>query len=120
MANKQTDAVSIELHPQAKNLARRYITDFATTLILQAKILAFRRGAELVLSNDVEEALDTITKERTQTWARQLVIVLGGAFFGAFVQGFVTELSTGNALLIAVYTILGFIGMLLVFWGLRR
>lgn len=120
MANKQTDAISKELHPQAKELTRQYINDFATSLVLQAKVLAFRRSAEVVLSNDVQEALDTITKERTQTWTRELVIVLGGAFFGAFVQGFITELSRGNALLIAVYTVLGFVGMLLVFVGLRR
>jgi hypothetical protein len=34
----------------------------------------FRRGAELVLGNDVDEELDTITKEKTQTWGKQLAI----------------------------------------------
>jgi hypothetical protein len=120
MRNVQSEIIYKPLHPQAAALARKLINDQAASLILQAKILAFQRDAELVLSSDVQEAMDAITKERTQTWKRQLIIVLGGAFFGAFVQGFLTALSTGNASMIAVYTVLGFFGMILVFWGLRR
>ena len=85
--------------------------------MLQAKTLAYEEQDDVVLSNHIEEALDIIKREQKQKWVKELVSVLGGALFGAFVQGFITELSTGNTLLIVIYTILGFIGMLLVFFG---
>ena len=110
----------IPLHPQAQEFARELINDFAGSLILQAKLIAFRGRAEVVLRNDVQEALNAMTQERPQTWGRQLLMVLGGALVGAFIQGFVTALNQANTALIAVFTALGFVGMLLVFWGLRR
>jgi hypothetical protein len=40
--------------------------------------------------------------------------------FGAFVSGFTTELSKGNSkLLLAVYVVLGVLGMILIFAGLQ-
>lgn len=120
MANNQIDAINKELHPQAENLARQYIDDFASSLILQAKILAYRRKDDIVLSTHIEEALDAITKERKQNWTKELSIFVGAAFFGAFIQGFVTELNAGRTGLVAIYTIMGFVGMLLAFWGIRR
>ena len=118
--DKSDDIIGKELHSQAKKLVKQYINSFSESLILQAKVLAFRRGAELVLSNDVQDALEILSKERSKKWIKQLLIILGSAFFGAFLQGFITELSRGNIFLIAVYTFLGFMGMLLVFWGLRQ
>lgn len=120
MTDKQTDPMKKDLHPEAKKLARQHINHFAASLVLQAKLLAFRRSAEVVLTTDVEEALDTITTDRKQTWERQFAMALGSAFFGAFVPGFLAGLSGGNALLTGAYSILGFVGLLLVFWGLRR
>jgi hypothetical protein len=120
MPNQQLEAISKELHPQAKELAREYVNDFATALLLQAKVLAYQRRADVVLSSHVEEAQDVIGRKKKETWSKELVIVVGGALLGAFIQGFITELSTGRTVLIVVYTVLGFIGMLLVFWGLRR
>jgi len=120
MSNNQTEAINKELHPQAGSSIKRYTQDFATSLMLQAKIIAYRSKADVVLSSHVDEALDKIYKERKQSSARELLIVLGGAFFGAFIQGFISELSSGNTILIAVYVILGFIGMFMVFLGLRK
>jgi hypothetical protein len=45
---------------------------------------------------------------------------MGSALVGAFIQGFITELSAGRKLTTAIYTVMGFIGMLMVFWALRR
>lgn len=120
MANQQIEAVNIELHPQAETLAQAHIRDFATSLLLQAKILAFRRKADIVLSTHIEEAKVIIESEKRQSWTRELIIILGGAFFGAFLQGFITELSSGRMGLVAIYTAIGFIGILMVFWSLRR
>lgn len=118
MANEQIDALSKKLHPQAAKLVEEHTINFAISLLLQAKVLAYRRKDEIVLSNHIEEAITIITKGRKKARLREFVIVVGGALFGAFIQGFVAELSRGNTLLIAIYTSLGFIGIVLVFWGL--
>jgi hypothetical protein len=119
MADNQLQAIDIELHPQAEKQARQHVNNFATSLLLQAKIIAYRTKADAVLTNHIDEALDVITREKKQTWSRELLIILGSAFVGAFIQGFISELSSGNTLLITTYTVLGFIGMFMVFWGLR-
>ena len=120
MANSQMEAVEKDLHPEAEKRAKQYVNDFATSLLLQAKIIAFRTKADVVLSNHVDEALDSINRDKKQTWSRELLIILGSAFVGAFIQGFISELSSGNSLLIATYTVLGFVGMFMVFLGLRK
>ena len=120
MSNNQSEAINKELHPQAVFSIKKYTRDFATSLLLQAKVIAYRSKADVVLTTHVDEALDKIYKERRQSWGKELLIVLGGAFFGAFIQGFISELSSGNAILIATYVILGFIGMFMVFLGLRK
>jgi len=118
--NTQLEAIEIDLHPEAEKRAKQYVMDFATSLLLQAKLIAFRTKADMVLSNYIDEALDSINRDKNRTWSRELLIILGSAFVGAFIQGFVSELATGNALLIATYTVLGFVGMFMVFLGLRR
>lgn len=120
MPNNQIPAVNTPMIKQAEEQARKYIENFATSLILQAKIIAYHGANEMVLTNHIDEALEAISKEKKQSWSHEMFITLGGAFIGAFIQGFISELSNGNRLLIAIYTILGFIGMLMVFWGLHR
>ena len=51
---------------------------------------------------------------------KSFMLAVGGALFGAFVSGFVTELSTGHSkLLLAVYVMMGVFGMILIFAGLQ-
>jgi hypothetical protein len=114
------EALNKELHPHAEEVARKYVDEFAASLLLQAKMLAFQEKADLVLSNHIDEAREVISRERKKRWSKDLLIVVGSALFGAFIPGFITELSAGHQLLIVVYTIMGFLGMLLVFLGLRR
>jgi hypothetical protein len=120
MKQSSLEVLNKELHPHAERVAREYVDEFAASLLLQAKMLAYHERADLVLTNHVEEALDAINRQRKKRWTRELMIVIGGALFGAFIPGFLTELSSGHQLLLAVYTTLGFLGMLLVFIGLRR
>jgi hypothetical protein len=117
---KQIDAINIEVHSEATELARNYIIDFATALLLEAKNIAFNKRASIVLDIDVEEALSRVTKKRKDSWAQETGLIIGSSLFGAFVQGFVSEVSAGNTLLIVTYTLMGFIGLGIVFWSLRR
>jgi hypothetical protein len=118
--DEQRRIVRAPLHPQAEEFATRQALDFANALILQAKLFAFRRGDDIVLTSHMREALDALDSERKRSRARELALIIGAAFFGAAVQGFITELAAGRTVLVAIYAILGFVGMLLVFGGLSR
>ena len=120
MKNSSHDALNKEFHARAEQLAKEYVDEFAASLLLQATMLASQERAEVVLSNHVDEAREILIKERKTRWYRELLIVLGSALFGAFIPGFITELSIGHQLLTVVYTAMGFFGMLLLFLGLRR
>jgi hypothetical protein len=114
------EGLNKDLHPHAEQLAKEYVDEFAASLLLQGKILAFQEHADLVLSIHIEEALQVMHRERKKRWTRELLIVVGSALFGAFIPGFMTELSAGHKPLIVIYTSMGFLGIMLVFIGLRR
>ncbi len=56
MKDSALGALNKELHPHAEQLAKEYVDEFAASLLLQAKMLAFQEHADLVLSNHIEEA----------------------------------------------------------------
>jgi hypothetical protein len=120
MKDSSIETLNKEFHPHAEEVAQEYIDEFTASLLRQARLLAFQENADLVLSSHVADARHIITRERQKRWTRELLIVLGSTLFGAFISGFITELSAGHRLLIAVYTLMGLIGMALVFGGLRR
>ncbi len=51
MKDASLEALSKELHPHAEQLAKEYVDEFAASLLLQGKILAYHERADLVLSN---------------------------------------------------------------------
>jgi hypothetical protein len=114
----QDEVTGKEFHPRAAKLVNECSQNYLTSLKLQSQIIAHKNKAEIVLSKHVEEAFKKLNLRNT-VWFRELTIIIGSALFGAFVQGFVSELSSGNTFLIAVYTILGFSGMFLVVWAIR-
>jgi hypothetical protein len=118
--NNSMADIDVDLDPQAVQRARIFINEFAVALIMQAKTLAFSRRTDLVLTKHIDEALELLNKKGQQSWTRDFAIIIGSAFSGAFLQGFVSALSSGNAFLMASYTFMGFVGLFIVFWGLRR
>jgi hypothetical protein len=122
MPDPQLEAISKDLHPQAGALVRAHVNEFATSLLLQAKMIAYQRRADVVLTTHVDEARNVILSEHTRSRSRELKIAVGGALFGAFIQGFINELSLPSLrpLWIAIYTLAGFVGIFLIFWGLGR
>ena len=114
------EAISLELHPHAEELASKYVNEFSVSLLLQAKLLAWNRNDDIVLSNHVEAALNFIRKSEEKKRVRELAMLFGSAFIGAFLQGALTELSNNRAVWVFVYAILGMIGAFLVFWGFRK
>ncbi len=118
--SKQDEIIALPLYADAEKLLKEEADNYEASLLLQSKLIAFQRKDDLVLSNHVKEAKDVIRAEWKQKWTRELMLVVGGALLGAFVQGFITELSNGNSALVVIYVLLGFIGMFLVFWSLRQ
>lgn len=118
--DKQLEAVNLKLHPPAEELANKYINEFAASLILQAKLLAWNRNDDIVLSNHVEAALSYIRKSEEKKRAREIAIIFGSVLIGAFIQGALTELANNRAVWVFVYAVLGMVGAFLVFWGFRK
>ena len=112
--------VDVELHPKAAQSARQYINEFAITLIMQAKTLAFSRRASVVTPAHVDEAVKVLNLKQQRSWLKDVAVMIGSALFGAFVQGFISEVAAGQAYLMAAYAGLGFVGMIVALWGLRR
>ena len=70
--------------------------------------------------NHVEAAIKVLGLQRRRSWPKDIAVLLGSALFGAFVQGFITELAANQAYLMAAYAGLGLVGLLVALWGLRR
>ena len=121
MPNNDTlTTVDVDLQPQAMQAARRTVNEFAVTLIMQAKTIAIARRADRVLPAHIDAALAVLNKLARRSWLDEFAVIIGSLFFGVFLQGFVSNLQAGNTLLIASYTVIGFVGLFMAFWGLRR
>lgn len=121
MALKQIGSVEKYLHPNAARLAREQVNEFAFALLLLAKSFAHRRGDDEVMSTHVQEAVKSLRSHRQHRLRKDFLIALGGALFGAFITGFISELSAGqNRLVIAGYVALGIIGLPLIFINLQE
>jgi hypothetical protein len=120
MSNKLSNALDTDIYPDAEQTTLRIVDDFATALVLEAKRLAYQGKADVVLSSHIEEAYNVITSKRRENLLKQICQIIGGAFFGAFIQGFISELPKGNIIQISIYVILGFLGVGLFTWGLWK
>jgi len=121
MVNKLIEPLSKELHSEAKEQIKNYMHNFAISWIIQSKILAFRKNHEIILKNDVQDALNII-KKKSRDKNKQYYLVFGSAFIGAFLPGISTELSRENLdrYMILFYIFLGFLGLLLMDKGLKE
>jgi len=120
MADKQNEIINQALHPNAENLAKKEINDFAVNLLLRSKIIAHQQKGDLVMTNHVKEALEEIRKSPNRSRLKEIIVLVGGSLFGAFIQGFITELSNGNTVLVIVYVLMGFIGIVAALMAILR
>lgn len=118
---QQTDEggiTRVPLHPAADDLIRWRVYQFAASLVHQAKLIAFMRDDDLVTRNHVNEALERLNRQRESSWLQALLLTIGSAFFGAGVQGFITEVSNNRPSWIVTYGVLALVGMILVSLGI--
>ena len=120
MFDYKDEIIGKSFHDDARALALSYVGRFATLLMWQAKVVAAREKAEIVLSTHVEEALGGIVKERGRSRWREFAIALGGALLGGGFQGFANELSKSSmsALWLSLFAITAVAGVALLFWAL--
>lgn len=120
MSNSEIKQVDKPLDTQAERIAKQHALDYAALLLYHAKIIATRAKSDKVTVEHIEEALEKVSKNKAFSRARELSLIIGGAFFGTAVQGFIAELAGLNVPLIVAYVLMGFFSMLIIFWGLNR
>jgi hypothetical protein len=114
------DVATIQLHPDAERLADIIVASHRQDIIQLAKTLAVQDSANQVQSGHIEAARMLFRKTSPRNKLTEIVLALGGAFFGAFIQGFIEALANNRTTLIPVYVALGFLGLGMVFWNLLR
>lgn len=110
----------ITFSPQAVQLVAKLKDNYETRLLSQAKIFAAQQRADQVQQVHVEQARDILSRRGDKNWSQELLLAIGGALLGAFVQGFIEAVNDNQKTLIVVYVAAGFIGMGLIVWALRQ
>ena len=111
---------SIQLHPDARQLANTFVADYGGRLVNLAKILAVQDGANEVQSGHIDAARLLLRRTPERKWSTEVALIVGGALLGAFVQGFIEATAEAKLPLIVIYVLLGFLGVGIVVWALRR
>lgn len=120
METRQIDILNTPVRSEARDLAHDRVRQFAASLLLEAKVCATIDSSGLVLPKHVQEATEKVYSKYRVSSMRELRLAFGGALFGAFIQGFITELADKNQTMVVVYTVLGLFGMFLVLWDLKK
>lgn len=111
----------LKFHESARDLAVQQIRSYGHELIRQSVSTAQSRRHPLVLAKDVQYAAHRL---HTEFRNRKNVVFqfLGAGLLGVFLQGFIAEMLAENpsAWAVAVYVVIGFVGIFGVFWSLIR
>ena len=118
--NSAPKVEQLPLHQQAEETVKDLASDYAASLVLQARVLATQQEMDEVQRIHIEDAHDLLFRDQRKSRSKELLLVFGSALVGAFIQGFITELNAGHKWLTAIYVLLGFVGMLLVFRALLK
>lgn len=112
----------IRLRPEADQYIQNASAIHAALLVRLAGILAVRDQADEVQSIHAEKASAILGDLDTRSIRRETMILLGGALFGAFLQGFTDAVTAEHlsALKIVTYAGFGMLGVVLALWGLLR
>ena len=115
------DEQELKFHEGARDLAVQHTRSYGEELVRMSVSTAESRHHPLVLAKDVQYASHRL---HTEFRNRKNVVFqfLGAGLLGVFLQGFVAEmLSTEpSAWAVAVYVVIGFVGIFGVFWSLIR
>ena len=111
----------LKFHEGARDLAVQQIRSYGEELVRMSVSTAESRHHPLVLAKDVQYASHRL---HTEFRNRKNVVFqfLGAGLLGVFLQGFVAEMLSADpsAWAVAVYVVIGFVGIFGVFWSLIR
>ena len=111
----------LKFHEGGRDLAVQQIRSYGEELVRLSVTTAESRRHPLVMAKDVQYASHRL---HTEFRNRKNVIFqfLGAGLVGVFLQGFVAEMlsSEPSAWAVAVYVVIGFVGVFGVFWSLIR
>jgi len=115
------DSKELKFHESGRDMAVQQIRSYGEELVRLSVSTAESRRHPLVLAKDVQYASHRM---HTEFRNRKNVVFqfLGAGLLGVFLQGFIAEmLSTDpSAWAVAVYVVIGFLGIFGVFWSLIR
>lgn len=114
------DPTDLDIHDEARRRARAIVDDFAISLVYQSQLIAFEERADEVQTPHVEDALELLNRGRAASIGKNMATLVGGALLGTSADGFVLQLFANNAVLLAAYSVIGFVGLILVLIGLLR
>ncbi len=119
---KNIELLNLELHKKAEDTLVQLTDEYATSVLYEAKILAFKTKQDQVQSVHINQAADNIIKKKTSTWVSELLKIIGSALLGIFIPGFITTVTaaTVSKILLVIYIGSGFIGIIMLFIGLRK
>ncbi len=111
----------LKFHESGRDMAIQQIRSYGEQLIRLSVSTAESRRHPLVLAKDVQYASHRL---HTEFRNRKNVVFqfLGAGLLGVFLQGFVAEMLSADpsAWAVAVYVVIGFVGIFGVFWSLIR
>lgn len=109
-----------DLHPNADQEIVKRRDEYTDVLLVQSELIAAIEGSDEVQKVHVDRAADIVATTRVKdTGRRELAFLFGSALIGAFLQGFITELSNERPKIMAAYTGMGIIGIVIL-WLTRR
>ena len=120
-SDQREEDQELKFHEGARDLAVQQIRSYGEELVRMSVSTAESRHHPLVLAKDVQYASHRL---HTEFRNRKNVVFqfLGAGLLGVFLQGFVAEMLSANpsAWAVAVYVVIGFVGIFGVFWSLIR
>ncbi len=117
--NTNENSLNTALEIQPSKAIQQYVRNYASLILLQARMIAINSKSASINVEHIDAAIDEIKVNRRNRPKKELALIIGSSMFGAFVQGFITEIWNGNTTLIVIYVLCGFIGMIIVFMGLK-
>jgi VIT1/CCC1 family predicted Fe2+/Mn2+ transporter len=120
MTTRSHKVETLRLNTAATEKLIKGIREVSVAAMYQAKVLAASDRSDSVQSSHVDAALKMVASKETTNWFREFAKIIGGALFGAFIPGLVAALTPANVTYVVVFVTAGFLGMILVFIGLRK
>lgn len=110
--------LSIPIDEDARRELDEIVEKYESNLMLQSRVEARKDNSTIVLHKHVIASYQYVQKQKKRYWYRELFKILGGTLFGLFLEGFLRSAATGKVSEVIIYVVLGFIGIILVFFGI--